>query len=379
MAKAPWILEGARGKVGNLVARKSEGGTTVAQYKVPANPRTNGQMRTRVAFGTVAKAGAALADLVGISFQGQTSIKGARRWFNALNISRMAQALKTNIAEGRFAPKGFSVLIPNKYVVSDGTIRNATLGTPQVIGSGISQTSQKFTLQPGIRYTPAEIIKAAFGVETGDQITLVGIKSGLPVNYYPDDLQILRDGQMVSARVVMNTDANLQAASSSYDVVVPEGSEEGAASTLKNAIADAVEMAIDDLQSYTPFETVFANPDLYECTYNSNTRLWEILLDFESASGDVGGAPLSILGNRDEIMAYGYFRSHLNNAGTQWMFSRCQLVCIQPEYTQETYDGEEPINYGCDYTLALSSYMPNSVRENVRYTETGGPDNTLGF
>lgn len=371
MAKAPWILEGARGKVGNLVARKSEGGTTVAQYKVPANPRTNGQMRTRVAFGTVAKAGAALADLVGISFQGQTSIKGARRQFNALNISRMAQALKTNIAEGRFAPKGFSVLIPNKYVVSDGTIRNATLGTPQVYGSGISQTSHTFTLEAGQNIKPSQLLKIAFGVELGDQITLVGIKSGLPVNYYPNDYQILRDGQMVSARVVFK-DSATWTPEMDEEITVPEDQIQFPAMFVR-----IMERIIDFDNSYAPFAEALSKPTLLETAQEGTTI--SITLDFETATGDEGGAPLSILGNREEIMAYGYFRSHLNNAGNQWLFSRCQLVCIQPEYTQVTYDREEPINYGCDYTLALSSYVPNSVRENVRYTETGGSDNTLGF
>lgn len=368
MAKAGFTLYGARGKVGNLVARKSEKGTVLSEYKVPSNPRTNGQMRTRVAFGTVAKAGAALTDLVGISMQGETTIKGARRKFNALNISKMSQALKSNIAEGRFAPKGFSVLIPNKYIVSDGTIRNATLGTCQVMADQIQHTTFTFEIKGGQSYTAAEIMKLIFGVEPGDQITLVGIRSGSPANYYPDDLQILRDGQMVSARVFFKD------ASEIADIDPFSVDNGSTAETVQSAIADYVADLIKE--GYAPLVDIFTNGDFYTVSDPEN-NLYQVEQDFESAVGVP--SPLPVFGAYLDIMAYGYFRSHLNSTGTQWMFSRCALVCITPVYEQQTYDQEQSINYGCSYDLALSSYIPNSARENVRYTETGGSDNTLGF
>lgn len=367
MAKAGFTLYGARGKVGNLVARKSEKGTVLSEYKVPMNPRTNGQMRIRTAFGTVAKAGAALADLVGISFQGETSIKGARRKFSSLNISKLNAQIKSNIADGRFAPKGFSVLIPNKYIVADGTIRNATLGTPQVQVDEIQQTTPSFQLTMGNSYSAAEVLKIIFGCEPGDQITLVGIRSGVPVNYYPDDLQILRDGQMVSARVYFKDAEELSAVSSLSIGATETGAE------LSAHLADYVAELFAD--GYAPFMNLFEDEDLYEITVAEGKA--DVNLDYETVLGVASLLP--VFGTYSDIMAFGYFRSHLNSTGTQWMFSRCALVCIDPDYTSETYDGEEPINYGCSFSLALDSFLNNGARENTRYTETGGSDNTLGF
>ena len=369
MGKAGFILHGARGKVGNLVARKSESGTVLQEYVVPNNPRTNGQMRVRVAFGTVAKAGAALADLIGISFQGETSIKGARRKFSSLNISKLTNQVKHNIADGTFAPKGYSVLIPNKYIVSDGTIRNATLGNAQVVGGdSIQHTTFSFNVTAGATYSATEILKLIFGVEPGDQITLVGIRSGIPVNYYENDLQILRDGQMVSARVFFKDATELESVS---DVTIAaDATTTQVATALANCVAGCIK------EGYAPLVALLSSTDFFYVNEPVDS-VYQVDQDFETAVGDP--SPLSIFGNQSNIMAYGYFRSHLNSAGTQWMFSRCTLVCIDPEYTSETYDGEEPINYGCDFELALNSFLNNGVRENTRYTETGGSDNTLGF
>lgn len=366
MAKAGFTLYGARGKVGNLVARKSEKGTVLSEYKVPMNPRTNGQMRIRTAFGTVAKAGAALAELVGISFQGEQSIKGARRKFSSLNISKLNAQIKSNIADGRFAPKGFSVLIPNKYIVADGTIRNATLGTPQVVVDEIQHTTHSFTLNAGQVYSPKEILNIIFGCEPGDQITLVGIRSGVPVNYYPDDLQILRDGQMVSARVYFKDAGELAGVD---NLTVPAEPTTAFAAD----IATYVGMLIAD--GYASFVDLLKSKDLYYLTIDGDVV--DVAIDFENSVNVP--SPLPVFGTYSDIMAYGYFRSHLNSTGTQWMFSRCALVCIDPVYTSETYDGEEPINYGCSFSLALNSFLNNGARENTRYTETGGSDNTLGF
>lgn len=372
MADSSWILEGGRKKLGNIVLRKGENGKTVmSKYVVPSNPRTNGQMRTRIAFGTVAKAGAALTDLVGISMQGETTIKGARRKFNSLNIQYLTSALKNNIAEGRYAPKGFSVLIPNKYIVSDGTIRNATLGNVQVVGDALSQTSHQFTLPYNNVVTPAEFIKTLFGCEPGDQITAVAIRSGVQVDSREADLEILRDGQMASARLFFKDAAELSTLPnfSTVDIL-----QEGAAE-VGERIADYVNLVIKD--GYTPFVNLIANPNGYQVSIGDGENFWTILWDVATASSDSYDSLAGILGGED-VMALGYFRSHLNNAGTQWMFSRCQLVTISPEYTEETFNGDEPINYGYLYNLALLSYVNATVYESTRYTETGGSDNTLG-
>lgn len=372
MADSSWILEGGRKKLGNIVLRKGENGKTVmSKYVVPSNPRTNGQMRTRIAFGTVAKAGAALTDLVGISMQGETTIKGARRKFNSLNIQYLTSALKNNIAEGRYAPKGFSVLIPNKYIVSDGTIRNCNFGTVQAVGEEFSQTTiPEAHFTPGVSYSAAEVVKSVFGLEPGDQLTVVGIRSGVQVDERESDLEILRDGQMVSARVYLKS-AEEMAAIEPLNISVTEDDP----LTVKESVAEIVAASIRE--GYEPLIKLISSYVGFTAS-GAAGETWDIIWDVATASDDAYQSFAGIFGGND-IMALGYFRSHLNSAGTQWMFSRCQLVTISPEYTEETFNGDKPINYGYLYNLALLSYINATVYESTRYTETGGSDNTLGF
>ena len=332
-----------------------------------ANPRTNAQMRTRVAFGTVAKAGASLAELVGISFQGITNINASRRRFNALNISYLTGALKNNEAVGAYAPKGLSVLIPNPYIVADGTIRNATLGTAQESNGQITMTSHSFRLTAGKTYTGEELIKIAFGCLPGDQITLVGISAGQPVEYKEQEYEILRDGVMTSARVVFK-DAESIAAVTPLTIAA-----EPVAATVQAQLAAVIGNCIKE--GYEDFVTCLSNADAYDTSVDTGTV--NVILDWEGALAEPSLVP--IIGDVTDMMAFGYFRSHLNEAGTQWMFSRCQLVAVAPQYTEGTYDDEDAVNYGYQYPVARGTYLVTNARENSRYTETGGDDNSLGF
>lgn len=371
MAKAGFILNGARGKVGNLVARKGEKGTILTEHVTPRNPQSNGQMRTRIAFSTVSKAGAALADLVGISFQGETTIKAARRRFNGLNISKLTQQIKRNEADGQFAPKGLSLLIPNKYVVSDGSIRNANFGIIDLNGTsdGFTQTTISYNFGLG-SFAPADIINMLYGCEPGDQVTVVGIRVGTPVEYNAEKLQILRDGQMVSVRATFK-DATQLAELSNFTF---------AADTTAAQLATYIKTLFDAEKSNATFLDLITRADGFNVE-NGNV-LWDVVY----ATSDESQSFACIFGDDEYdsnagkfVAALGYFRSHLNSSGTQWMFSRCVLKLVDPSYSQETYSQEKDINYGYKYDVAYPTYVSGNLRENTRYTETGGSANQLGF
>lgn len=371
MAKAGFTLYGARGKVGNLVARKSEKGTVLTEYKVPNNPQTNGQMRTRIAFATVAKAGAALADLVGISFQGETSIKGARRRFSGINVSKLTQQLKHNMADGQFVPKGLSLLVPNKYLVADGSIRNANFGTisPNPLGDDFNQTSINVELALGA-YTAAEIISSIYGCEPGDQVTVVGIRVGTPVEYNAEKLQILRDGQMVSVRATFK-DATQLAEISDFTL---------AADTTAAQLAAYIKSLFDADKSNAEFLDLITRDDGFTVVNGGIT--WDVASatsdEYQSFACVFGGAS-SDESDGKFVAAVGYFRSHLNSSGTQWMFSRCILSLCDPQYDATSYNTPKNINYGYKYDVAYPTYVKGNLRENTRYTETGGSINQLGF
>lgn len=55
MAKCPWILHGASGKIGNIVVQRAKGVSTVRELVAPSNPRTRSQQVQRSRFGYLAK------------------------------------------------------------------------------------------------------------------------------------------------------------------------------------------------------------------------------------------------------------------------------------------------------------------------------------
>lgn len=338
-----------------------------------ANPQTVAQMRTRIAFATVAKAGAELADLVGISFQGQTSIAASRRKFSGVNASKLINQLRANAADGVVVPKNFSVLVPNKYIVSDGTARNATLGQLESLPNAegvdiISQTAFTVSMEAGVSYSAAEVLQLIYGCLPGDQITVVGISSGEPVDMDDTSLEILRDGKMYSSRVVFRGESDLDALDA---FTIPEGTQ---GSAIPQMLQDYLVDLIDNTRSFAGLSQLVTVADNFAAVVDNAN----ILVTFKLRSGSADTTVIDALpSGSDPIFAVGYFRSHWT--GSVWQFSRCELTVIRPVYTQASYDGLEQINYGYRFGVALPTYLTTSNKENTRYTETGGSQNTLGF
>ena len=338
-----------------------------------ANPQTTSQMYVRVAFGTVAKAGAVLHDLIGISFQGYKSIAKSKRRFNALNISKLQKQVRSNAADGQFAPKGLSVLVPNKYIIADGSLRNASLGTitmdPQ--NDGMIQSAHVFQLEKGVTYTASEIIDVIFGCLPGDQVTIVGIRSGIPVESKSEEYQILRDGEMVSVRAFFKSATEL--------ADIPDFTI--AAASTPTEVSTQLQAYLTTLfkEGYAPLISLLTAAAGYVPTAHTGS---DTLLDFswtvKKASGNAYEAFDGIFGV-DDVVAVNYFRSSYREQSKLWMFSRCALVLLEPIYDQATYETEAPVNYGYTFGVALPSYIKQASRESVRYTETGGAKNTLGF
>ena len=336
------------------------------------NPQTARQMAVRVSFATVAKAGAVLHDLIGISFQGYRKVSKSKRRFNALNISKLANQIKNNVADGVFAPKNWSVLVPNKYIVADGSLRNASLGVISLNGQsdGFTQTSHTFQLEQGVAYTYADILNLVYGCQPGDQITVVGIRPGEPVEYKESDLQILRDGEMVAARVIFSDDAELMASTA---FTIPADASTGAVAALLSPVLQSL-----IVEGYSELKDLLTGIGGYQITADDDK--YNVLWDVETASGTAYEAFDGIFGDTNLVAAVGYFRSHYRSQSDLWMFSRCELVVQGPLYDQNTYENEAQINYGYSFQVALPSYIKaRRTRESDRFTEAGGSEDTLGF
>lgn len=187
MAKNPIWLRGAKGKLAGMVLQKaSDGGTMVRENVTPKNPRSVGQMATRLAFGQVNTAAAALNSLINHAFEGVSVGKMSRRKFVSLNVSRLKNyALQQYNGQGTvdlagFSPKGLNIPIPNKLIVSRGSLVRsdycrayaAADGTIK-FGTGGSDPID-IDLDPGFTYLD---MLTVMGFKPGDEFSVVEIKA----------------------------------------------------------------------------------------------------------------------------------------------------------------------------------------------------------
>lgn len=191
MAKNPIWLRGAKGKLAGMVLQKaSDGGTMVRENVTPKNPRSVGQMATRLAFGQVNTAAAALNSLINHAFEGVPVGKMSRRKFVSLNVSRLKNyALQQYNGQGSvdlagFSPKGLNIPIPNKLIVSRGSLVRsdfcrAFVNANGEIKFGTGTAGLAIDLAPGFTYLD---MITAMGFKPGDEYSVVEIKAAYTDN-----------------------------------------------------------------------------------------------------------------------------------------------------------------------------------------------------
>lgn len=349
------------------------------------NRRTTKQMAQRLAFGVVAQATAKLQELIGISMQNISNPIVAKKEFRSINIQNLVRTWKQNPRSVFFNPKGESQLIPNAYIISKGTEYNAGMGYISVEagpnGDVFKQVStREFQLDINSPYTAKEVLRIVFAMEPGDQVTVVGIGVNEEVNMFPDDLQYLRKGEMRSVRLVAPTEEEL----ANVNELTLTGETVGACATqLQEYLVDLLELVgaksnanlfqfltvadnftgriEEDGSGYKRGYFTFLGSDSYAVTNN---------LTFADTLGFNGA---------DKVMALGYFRSHYDDYAKTWKFSTCKLALRQPVITAETFNNADITNWGLTFDAALNTYLGSDSSESDLYTETGGPDNSLGF
>lgn len=198
MAKIRGFLSGAKGKIGDFVVQKGEKQTIIRANNGVSNPQSASQMAQRLAFATATNAAKKMLSVIGLSFYGVSNGKLSRRKFVALNAPILKAAADAAIAGEdewanptcHFKAKDVNQLVPNPYIVSDGS-----LVLPEQV-SIIKNDSDKLaivgetnaiSLEPGegSSVTGYDIIRQLFGVDSGNQLTLCVIcgKSGESVAY----------------------------------------------------------------------------------------------------------------------------------------------------------------------------------------------------
>lgn len=189
MAKNPFWLRGAQGKFAGAVVQKgADGGTIIRENVKPRNPRTMSQMLTRLAFAVVNQAAAAFDSLVNHAFEGVKVGKDSRRRFVAVNVSRIKAYAQQQMNDASlvdlaaFNPKGLSIPIPNKLIISRGSIsrsdpfRIVTDNDPEseTYGQLIYPSDKQFEVN---NHTTMREFLAGFGFKPADELSVAYVRA----------------------------------------------------------------------------------------------------------------------------------------------------------------------------------------------------------
>lgn len=184
MGKAGFIMQGARGKLGDVVFKKGERKTIQVPLTTPANPKTYAQAKQRCAFAMANSAAAGLRWLVNHSFQNITGEKQNIREFIRINSKLLRAELDANGATGaaflgNAQIKGARGMQAANYIVSRGSVYYPVFATPVDAPTepGVSIDAQVGgSLNDNITdQTSYESVLAALGLNPGDQLSVIAI------------------------------------------------------------------------------------------------------------------------------------------------------------------------------------------------------------
>lgn len=190
MGKINGFLSGTRKKIDNVVFQKgSNGGTIGRAYVIPKNPRTQAQMAQRIIFATVAQAAKAMEPIINHSFEGvEYGAKSTRR-FMKLNIAALRE-FAANDFENMPKPvdatvftttKGVSALVPNSYIVADGSLSkpkaivqwNNTDEVLEAYAPAVNFPMTQGSTDAKLAVPVGNILRSWFGIASvNDQLTL---------------------------------------------------------------------------------------------------------------------------------------------------------------------------------------------------------------
>ena len=170
-------LRGKRG--GNVYYRAMGDQVSRALNKYPNNPKTIGQAKQRMVFGTVASARGGLAPIVDHSFEGVAFGTPSLSEFQRRNVKLLQATLKDaqNDTAG-FAIYGAGAVVPNAYMISKGS-----LGIVSFSPYADNNTDMAGVIVPSIELSDFSRVPgnsagyeealALLGLVPGDQLSLI--------------------------------------------------------------------------------------------------------------------------------------------------------------------------------------------------------------
>lgn len=400
MAKSPFILYGAKGKVGNVVAQKGAyGGTILREYVKPSNPKTAKQNAQRIVFATVVQAAQKLKPLVDHAFENVPyGVRSINR-FSQLNLKMLRNAAAVDFEEGNkaseslgfYTTKGISALIPNRYIVSQGSLSELKpfidKDTTKTVTEGqlMFKLPDKFTVDlvrnedGGLDVRLGDIVRAAYGFTSiHEQLSLVSIFNS------SDKYQFsFGDGDMAGWQIAFG-DYNVMrlCMKNNYDPsrMIQVATVEAGVATLDESFSENVDtIFVDEIfdleESAAPLVRFVQNltGTAGVTITGSATDGWQLAFDLQQAANQARSAINNLYGDDTNYvcMAAGVIRSQLVDG--KWRRSNCQLTMGVP------YAGGRN-NFGLDWNAAGQAWAAGvaAIADSADYLNEGGTRNQLG-
>lgn len=398
MGSAGFILHGARGKVGNVVAQKGRnGGTLLREHVKPKNPQTNKQTAQRIILATVAQAAKFLAPIIDHSFQGKAIGAISKEYFRKLNMKKLRALASLDFMENPTAvnshafttTRNLQALIPNEYVISSGNLGSLKLSVstqdhPSLIGEArdfIVNFPSQFTIPTyhgndglirSIRL--GDIMKGLFGITTpGEQITFVAIqKSGEGYQYAwqgdpnaPGTMIPYTSMKAVRLFISPSVDFNEE-----YEIYDEQGQPLPAIrDIIKDNVVRAFGMSNRSDQNLLNFLATYLDDSIDEILIQNAGAEITVVLDegvkfnFTDYNEDADG-----LGY---VYALGIIRSRLMEDGT-WQYSNSSMVLNRPSINQL-------YNFGLYWNAAVQAWFEsNDVAADELYLRGGTDSDVIG-
>lgn len=367
MAKVsgPW-LRGAKKKLAGVVLQKGGSGETIAREWVkPKNPQTQKQMAQRIIFATVAQAAKFMAPIVNHSFEGVEYGEKSLQRFKQLNLRRLRELASWDYdhspapanAKSFMTTRRISALIPNSYIVSDGSLPEAPFDYE--VDSELKTCPLDVTLKlvensevEGGGIYIFDYLDAQFGLVPGGQLTICVICSSEENRFVYSNTPgaVIPYTDFFAVRLVMKPDA----------VNKWVQITDGGGSEVEFDLLSEVKQCLDTQKSNIAFiDRLYTVCDDGVTTENNYLyQTWGFSSVTNLMRDITGGA---------NALAACWINSQPN--GNSWLRSKEVMVCAKPSVD---------INFGLTWDIALDAWFRGEVvAESNRFLNEGGTVNEI--
>lgn len=198
MAKSPWILYGATGKVGNIVLQRTSGKTVVRELvEKVKNPRSIDQQTQRMKISTLMGAYSTLKDICDHSFENIAYGAKSMQYFLKKNYQILNET--ENPLYNFRANKS---LMPNRYLISQGSIN---VNVQENVDPAHNKTCFVTNI-PAERMSTITVqeFHDELGIEVGDQLTFIVVGTTDEATKYVSFAGTQVQTSMVCARYIFD-------------------------------------------------------------------------------------------------------------------------------------------------------------------------------